>query len=186
MVLKITPKTKMCFTRSVRKILGTKTGGGKTFKGRIWPVCCSVRHSRWLVACLGWQWPLGEIILGSHLCPDLSHKCCKELREGGFVSNCQEFFSYYVKPYATIDQASDSVFSQSNVTTVSLNCYNSTNATQGNGGNTQRQQTNNSRSFYICITATSFGCLIYEGSMPFILQCMNVAILQEQKNAKTI
>ena len=105
----------MCFTRSVRKILGTKTGGGKTFKGRIWPVCCSVRHSRWLVACLGRQWPLGEIILGSHLCPDLSHKCCKELREGCFVSDCQEFFSYYVKPYATIDQASDSVFSQPNV-----------------------------------------------------------------------
>ena len=177
----------MCFTRSVRKILGTKTGGGKTFKGRIWPVCCSVRHSRWLVACLGWQWPLGEIILGSHLCPDLSHKCCKELREGCFVSNCQEFFSYYVKPYATIDQASDSVFSQPNVTRVSLKHYQCNSGQRWQHTKATNKQTNNARSFYICITATlSFGCLIYEGSMPFILQCMNVAILQEQKNTKSI
>ena len=104
------------------------------------------------------------------------------------MSTCQEFFSYYVKPYATIDQASDSVFSQPNVTTVSLNRYNITNATQGNAGNTQRQQTNKQFKKFLHLYNGNiiFGCLIYEGSMPFILQCMNVAILQEQKNAKTI
>ena len=114
---------------------------------------------------------MGEIILGSHLCPDLSHKCCKELREGCFVSNCQEFFSYYVKPYATIDQASDSVFSQSNVTTVSLNRYNITNATQGNAGNTQRQQTNKQT-----IHFTVYECC----NSPRAKKCKNY-----QKNATT-